>query len=103
MRFDTPGLLLRIACLLKEYAHKHDLAVVLTNHVHDHIEGEGKGKLSSFPFMQSSYRFGLRIMIGDCFVVIDGLVLRRRCWTVCSNAPKIGGCHNGDFRPESGA
>ena len=37
-----PGLLWKIALLLKEYAHKHDLAVVLTNHVHDCIEGEGR-------------------------------------------------------------
>lgn len=53
---DRTGMLSRVAALLKEYAHRHDVAVVLTNHVSDAVTGGGEGGAGGSHFFNLKQR-----------------------------------------------
>ena len=44
--FERTGILSRVAALIGEYAHRADVAVIVTNHVSDAVRNEGAGSSS---------------------------------------------------------
>ena len=45
--FERTGILSRVAALISEYAHRADVAVVVTNHVSDAVRDDGRGGFDS--------------------------------------------------------